>query len=228
MPLTTPDSIYYPDTATTGGLVTAMAAQATSVQDAFDTRAILGYRWADSTARGAQTGMDAGDLGIQEDTDVVYRYTGSVWKAWESDWISYTATLSAGTGSFTVGTGGSASQVTQYRYEAGTVRVRYSFVLGSSGFAVGTQPKFTLPVTAVALAHPFFGYVSGSLGGTMFDTSATALLLSVVVADNTSTTVVRPATVNNVSGLLAYPTATTPWTWAAGDAMQGSFTYEAA
>jgi len=45
-----------------------------------DTRQIQTFRWADATERAAQTGMVAGDIGYQIDTDAVYRYTGSAWR----------------------------------------------------------------------------------------------------------------------------------------------------
>lgn len=79
MPVTSPDSISYPDTSYTSGIVAAMAAQATSVQTALSTRAIKAYRWADSAARAAQTGMAAGDVGFQIDTGVDWRYSGTSW-----------------------------------------------------------------------------------------------------------------------------------------------------
>lgn len=37
------------------------------------------FRWADATARAAQAGMIAGDLGYQTDTGVAYKYTGTEW-----------------------------------------------------------------------------------------------------------------------------------------------------
>lgn len=181
---------------------------------------------ADATARAALvTNSDAyeGLHVYQIDTKVEYLYTSSAWKAWNSDWITYTATLSStGGGSFTVGTGGSASQVTQYRYVNGKVEVKWKFVLGSSGAAVPTEPNFTLPVTAAALAHSYQFY-SGN--GSIFDTSATALRMAFNIANISSTTVTRIAYIDNVAGAVNYPTATVPWTWAAGDAMQGEFSY---
>lgn len=79
MPVTSPDSISYPDTSYTSGIVAAMAAQATSVQTALSTRAIKAYRWANAAARAAETGMSAGDEGWQTDTTMHYLYDGSAW-----------------------------------------------------------------------------------------------------------------------------------------------------
>jgi hypothetical protein len=184
--------------------------------------AVYNYRPADAAALAALTGMRLGDRAFQVDTGVTYRYNGAAWKAWESDWITYATTLSAASGTFAVGTGGSASNVTQYRYEQGTVRVRFSFVLGTSGQSMGTTPKFTLPVASATPAHAYLIY---GVVGDMLDSNVTATLFAMAAADNLSTTVVRIGYMNNVAGLFDYPTATAPWTWAAGDALQGTFTY---
>lgn len=180
----------------------------------------------DATARNTLSSPELreGLYFLQLDNGVLYRYAGGAWKAWESDWISYSAALSAASGTFSVGSGGSAAQVTQYRYELGRVRVKYKFVLGSSGAAMGTTPKFTLPVASASPPHAYAFY----LGGTVFDASVTGVLLSFVAADNTSTSIVRIAYMNNIAGLFDYPTASTPWVWAAGDALQGEFVYDPA
>lgn len=84
MPTTSPDNIYYPDSATALALETNLAQLASSVQDAFDdkindTRQIKSYIWANNAARTGQTGMAEGDVGYQTDTDIPYRYSGSAW-----------------------------------------------------------------------------------------------------------------------------------------------------
>lgn len=232
MPLTPNFSIYYRDTSTPASLETESALQADSIDDALTlitgNRQIQTFRWANAAARAAQTGMVAGDVGYQADSGVQYRYSGSAWKPWGSDWITYTTTLSAASGTFAVGTGGSAAQVSRYRYEQGRVRVSFKFVLGSSGSSMGTAPKFSLPVAAVPPPHGNAAYVGGSLGGTIFDSSSGVARLLTVLSDDTSTTVVRLFYLDNVAGLLGSPTATAPWTWAAGDALQGEFIYDPA
>lgn len=42
-------------------------------------RAIRTYKWANSTARAAQTGMTEGDVGDQADNNHIYRYNGTAW-----------------------------------------------------------------------------------------------------------------------------------------------------
>jgi hypothetical protein len=180
------------------------------------------YVWDDATARAAATGAAAGDLGVQLDTKVIYRYDGAAWRAWESDWISYSPTIA----NVAVGTGGSAASVFDYRYDQGRVKVRFKLVLGTSGASMGTTPTFTLPVAAKAVDHAYQTYASD---GDMFDSSANAARLLKVFADAASTTVVRVAYLNNISGLYDYPTASTPWaSWGAGDTIRGELVYDQA
>lgn len=84
MNLTSPDNIAYASTSDDLSVEDITAAMATSVQDALDdlvndTRQRQTYRWADTTARTGQTGMQAGDEGYQIDTATDYIYTGSAW-----------------------------------------------------------------------------------------------------------------------------------------------------
>lgn len=85
MPTTTPDAIYFADSSTSMSAEAISAAEATSVQNAFDAfrefRQIQTFVWADSGARGSQAGMSEGDMGYQLDTDMYYYYSGSVWFA---------------------------------------------------------------------------------------------------------------------------------------------------
>lgn len=61
-----------------------LLALAQRVSDAFTSvegqRGMFSYRWPNSAARTAQTGMRAGDEGYQVDTFTSYRYTGSTWE----------------------------------------------------------------------------------------------------------------------------------------------------
>lgn len=145
---TSPDNIQYPvSTDQVAPLETVFANLAQSTQNALtavvnqvnDQLQIHTYRWANAGERTAQTGMAAGDLGYQMDTDVIYLYQGAAWKAWESDWRSYSPTITG----FTVGTGGSQS-IWMWKYEGGRVKVKYTAVRGSSG-ASTSNVRFTLP-----------------------------------------------------------------------------------
>lgn len=228
MPLTPNFNIFYRDTSTPASLETESALQADSVDDALvavtGERSILTYRWANSAERSAQTGMQRGDLGIQGDNGIEYRYSGTTWRAWSSDWISYTPTTTG----FSVGTGGNAAANGRYRYEQGRIRVSFRFVLGTSGASMSAQPSFTLPVAAINPPHGNAAYVWGSLGGTIYDSSTAVARLLTVLSNGTSTTSVRLFYLDNVAGILASPTASAPWTWASDDALQGEFIYDPA
>lgn len=90
---TSPDNIEYPTSGDpVAPLETVFANMAGSTQDAFDgfrtdwedfedTRALRTYRWANATERGAQTGMQAGDIGYQADNGITYFYNGTAWLA---------------------------------------------------------------------------------------------------------------------------------------------------
>lgn len=83
---TSPDNIVYP---VVGDQVAPLEAAfqdlAESVQGALDDsasiRQLRSYRWADTTARSATTGMQSGDRGYQTDINRNFVYTGSMWIA---------------------------------------------------------------------------------------------------------------------------------------------------
>ena len=66
-----------------------------AVESDLGERQIQTYRWANAAARTAQTGMIAGDMGYQIDTDVLYRYSGSTWSPYAGIGGWQTATLAA-------------------------------------------------------------------------------------------------------------------------------------
>lgn len=142
---TSPDNIEYPvSTDPVAPLETVFANMANSVQDAFDgfrvdwngfegNHAIQTFRWADATARAAQTGMAVGDIGLQLDTGVQYRYNGASWTVW-NDPTWRTATLGS---SWTAEVG----NVPQYRLVSGLL------VWRGRAQTTGTLTTFTtLPV----------------------------------------------------------------------------------
>lgn len=83
MPLTPVWSIFYRNTLTPAALETESALQATSIENALNTivasRAINTYKWANTAARNAQTGMSQGDTGDQLDNNTMWRYSGTTW-----------------------------------------------------------------------------------------------------------------------------------------------------
>jgi len=209
--------IYYPATSTVDGYVTDVAAVATSITA---TRSQMHFTWADSTARTAATGMIIDDCGYQTDTGITYRYNGSAWKAWESDWITYTPTLAG----ITIGTGGSAASAWSYKYVLGDIRVKGGAILGSSGGAVTGVPTITIPANRVALVHPYEATAGGAV---LYDTSTTTPYLVTVGTDNTNVDKVRLYP-HNSGAVVSAISATVPFTWAAGDAITVDFTYRPA
>jgi hypothetical protein len=151
---------------------------------------------------------------------ITYKWNGTVWKAWGSDWISYTPTLSG----VAIGTGGAAANTASYRYIDGQVKVRGVITLGSSGASVSGTIDVTLPSTATALRHPYQTY-AGS--GTLYDTSAGVNYYSFVAAANASVTDINIFFVG-ASGVRGGTTASTPFVWAAGDSISYDFTYDPA
>jgi hypothetical protein len=179
------------------------------------------YIWADATARGAATGPSTGDLGLQVDTLVTYRHNGSAWKEWASDWsATYAPTLT----NFTIGTGGSVANVAQYRYSNGRVQMRGYAKLGTSGASVSGGIIIALPVNRAALNHNWQGFKGVA---EMYDDSTGTNYLAFVAANNTAVNTVMllsPGT----NGLRTGSGASTPFTWAAADAVSYDFEYDPA
>lgn len=225
MQLTPNFDIAYADTGDNVSIEDITAAMADSVDDAFVAQTALragyDYRWANAAARTAQAGMVIDSRGYQIDTNITYRYNGSAWKAWESDWISYTPTLT----NVAIGTGGSPANVATYRYEQGRVRVRGNIVLGTSGMSVAGTVNITLPLTAAAQLITAWGSLTGS--ATMFDTSATTNFIAFPAfnaASVTAFTILNSGT----NGLRVATSPTSPFTWAASDSFGYDFVYDPA
>lgn len=169
-----------------------------------------------------KTEMDAwtsaliGQLARDLASQIVYRWNGAAWRAWESGWITYTAALT----SLAVGAGGAASAVTKYRYVAGEVEVDLLFVLGNSGAAVGTNPTVALPMPVVTVAHPTVIY-SGT--ASLFDASPGAMRPAIIVADTVANYIRLYMVTAGVTQAYDSITSGAPWAWAAGDAIHARF-----
>lgn len=180
------------------------------------------YVWANATARGAATGAAAGDKGYQVDTGITFRYNGSAWKEWESDWTSYVPTLT----NFTIGTGGVASNTAQWRYFGGRVQVRGVAKLGTSGASVSGTINITLPVNRTALNHNWQGFKGNA---TFYDDNTGVNYIGFVVANTNSVTgVTLLASGASPVGIRTPASATAPFTWAAADAITYDFEYDPA
>jgi hypothetical protein len=169
-------------------------------------------------------------LGVQLDTGVIYRYDGSAWKAWDSGWIDYNATLTL-TG-FSVGTGGSALKSGFYRYVNGVVEVKVRFIFGSSGGVITSAPPiFSLPVNSLS-PHIIWAYDGEAQ---FYDLSSTTTTFGGIVSPATNSVssvafVTKFAPSTGASSVIspAYVTATVPFTLGAGDYFEARFRYDPA
>jgi len=221
MALTSPSNLFSPDAGDGYALVTDLAAMQDSVQTALNTRVRTStdYLWANAAARTAQTGMVAGQKGYQTDTGITYRRNASTWKEWESDWITYTPTLTL----FVIGTGGAAANTASYKYEHGRVRVRGVAKLGTTGRSVSGF-VMTLPVTARALRSPWQFYPGTA---TLLSAAGNVNYFANLAADNASVTTVTPLS-PGTSGMRVGVNGSAPFTWTSGDAVDYDFTFDPA
>jgi hypothetical protein len=153
------------------------------------------------------------------DLDTLASMGVTEWTTWSGAWTN-----------LAVGTGGSASETYEYMKIGKTVIARFRVVLGSSGQSVGSNPTLsTLPAsinTNINASMPL-GLVRMKVAGTtsymgqVVYNSTSAVAFTVQSYNPTSTT--NPGYVLNVS-----PTSAIPATWAAGDFIDGQFTYRAA
>lgn len=184
-----------------------------AIQALFNARADQTYRWADATARAAQAGMSIGNTGYQIDTGTTYRYNGTVWQIWASNWISWTTPPT----NITVGTGGSAATVQEYKYIAGRVLFRVKYGLGTTGSSMGTGPLINLPISLVLPSPRFAELVSA---GTIYDLSVPATFQA---RGRINLAVANQVIITSYTGTHATITATAPMTWAAGDELAVEF-----
>ena len=129
-------------------------------------------------------------------------------------WGSYTPTL----GGFTAGNGTASGFYAQVQK---TVLFRAQFTFGSTSAAASAYPTLTLPVTAKT--GTFF--LQNFAGG--FRDDSPGVTYQGVVWTPSDATLVRIGILGS-SGASGACTTTTPFTWATGDMIFASGTYEAA
>lgn len=217
MGTTSPDAIFYPDPGYTDGVEQAVHDNADSVQAALTNRGQYRYRWADSTARGAQTGMRTDDHGYQIDTGVTYRYDGSAWVLIESPITSWAPSYT----SITVGNGTVSAL---YSVTNGWTDAEWIFTLGSTS-SVSAGVIISLPST-LASSHPIGSILTADAG--VYDTSASASYPLIVNA--LTTTTVQLGVLNSAStyAVRAGVTGSVPITFATGDIINWRVRYRAA
>jgi hypothetical protein len=135
-------------------------------------------------------------------------------KAIGDPWTSYTPTLTG----ITLGTGG--TNVGAYMQAGKFVNGRVIITLGTSGTLTSAMAA-TLPVTPLITTD---GMPLGQ--AMMFDSSASNLVDGQCRWSNSLSAAAIQYHLGTATG--ANATATTPWTWAAGDRILLTFSYEAA
>lgn len=133
------------------------------------------------------------------------------WKTWTPTWTNFTTT--------------SGTVTARYTQIGKTVHCYLKFVAGASS-AFGTNPTFTVPVTAAS----HYGSQINTVGMGYTEDLATAGY-SFGYQFNASTTAISIYTLNAAGTILNFNaniTSTSPFTMASGDFFSVSFTYEAA
>lgn len=128
-------------------------------------------------------------------------------------WISWTPTL----GNLSGGT----LQSAKYSRHGRTIFYRFKYVLAGAG--VGTNPSFTLPVSANAE----YNGQDIPIGHAAFADNGTATYPGVVIAATTSTVQFQAFNAGGTYALGNAPTASVPFTWAINDYIYAWGTYEA-
>jgi hypothetical protein len=195
---------------------TSSSSAGVTVTETYQYTALQGGRIRVRTATDltALTAFETDQRAIAWDTGIIYRWNGSAWKAWESDWIAYGATLT----NFNIGTGGAALNSTDFKWDAGRLRVRFRLYLGSSGATVGSQVVVTMP-SGVTLRAPSTANLLMDGKVTLFQGASTNLGHLRYSASNTD----RFEILANAAtaGGLAIITSSSPWNWAAGNGIEG-------
>lgn len=221
---TTASGFFYPDSSYTSGWRQA-------IQDAADasesvvtvSRSFRTFTVADSTALTAlgssYTLREGRDFARRTDNKITYRYNGTAWKAWESDWISHTPTWTG----FTPGNG---TVTAYYRLNAGRVNMTGHVVLGSTS-SVTAAVKIA---PAVSMDTSYYGSIIEPLGTVGIRDVGTSLYSGEAWSEASSTAI--SLMVNLASGTYAVPTAITGSvpipTWATSDTFSWDFSYKAA
>lgn len=154
------------------------------------------------------------------DTGITERYDGTNWKAWESDWISYTPTLSVASGT-TKWVGTTGTNTAEYKYSSGRIWVRAKFTFGNTIASTYTNPQFALPFAAAN-----FYVVNQFINSTVTAADVGNAIFSGYVRF-TSTTTAGFAMVT-ASGTPAGLGPTNPATWGSGDFVSCDFVYDPA
>lgn len=227
MATTSPDNIFSPDLSNPWLQTVDLAAMADSVQGALNgvraERSDFNQQfYGPAAARGTLTGVNLGDT--YQDTDgarVMHRYDGQ-WRAWESEWISWTPVLSAGAGSFAVGNGTLSAR---YRYTGGQIAFIFRMLFGSTS-SIGTNPGFTLPVNIEGTFSAYAVVGRGTLGVT--NGSAVADGVCYRTASSVNQVTIGTWNVGSTFPAITGATISTPFGWGANCYIELAGTYNPA
>lgn len=137
-----------------------------------------------------------------------FAYAGSVWKTWTPTTTNFNPSLAT-------------TNYARYRLNGKAVEFRVSYTFTGAAIT-GTEPAFTLPVTAASYQ------VYSPIGFSLLNHTGVSTAYGPTLLMNT--TQVTPYAWNASSTYLSYTTAsaTVPHTWSSGDVMAFSGRYEAA
>lgn len=133
-------------------------------------------------------------------------------------WTSYTPALTASTTNPTLGTGATAAG---YYTQVGKLVVgKFAFVMGSTFSGGSGTYRVSRPVT---------GNANGSRSeGSVFLYDASGNLVTAGILNGNASNSFFELYYTGATAGAYFATATTPWTWAVSDIINGSFWYEAA
>lgn len=163
-----------------------------------DTAAIAGSKLADGGITNAKLATTAGEL-------------GGAWQSWTPTWTNFT-------------TGNGTLTYAKYTQVGKTVHFRLRFVLGSTSAVTGII-GFSLPVdtnseyVAADIVTRNVQFLDGSAGTRVFGLS--------ILGSSSRLDVFAEGVAGTYTGISS-PSSIVPFTWASGDQIQVSGTYEAA
>lgn len=174
----------------------------------------VGSRYMTAAQRQSLIGSDLFTGRVVTDTDsgIEYRYNGSGWAAWNSDWITYTPTISGITGTATRGT-------CRYRYRSGKLALRGSVSL-NTGASLPTTGQVVVPLpTGLTMSPDPAALIHGTVTG-LDASTGTSYFLRAASVGNTS---IGLLWVNAQDGAAPLNQATaSPFVWTVNDVLAWS------
>lgn len=175
MPTTSPDDIYYASTSTPSNDVVVSAAEATSVQAAFNKRSRYNYSWANAAGRDAEVGMNVGSTGYQRDTRTEYVFDGTSWLL-ATPYAEFTTTKSIPNATF-------FTTIGAWVFQAGTSTSSTMAYSGTSSQILLSDPGLYL-VTLYSVFPPTTGRTFAQISTTLSDDTGTRARTAIPVGED--------------------------------------------